>query len=288
MSAQAARGGSKGKKKSADLGAPRESVVREFIERPQAARRGSKGKKNSVDLPAPRESVVREFLKRWTRKIIRGSSCYPECVPLRYLVAGLLMWPACSAQAVPLLDILGAELQRNFNVLKEKADPPPYFLAYSVVEQESEVITGTLGTLETQNRRKNRILDVTVRVGSPQLDNYRQTRGERVQFTSATLLPLEDVPDSINRILWAETDENFRKASQRLINLRTSTKVDVAGDDASDDFSQEEASVYIEKPSDFEYSSREWADRVRAWSGEVKKFSGVLSSEVSVRFHHET
>ncbi|MGH9628819.1 MAG: hypothetical protein ACRD7E_10890 [Bryobacteraceae bacterium] len=29
----------------------------------QAARRGIKGKKNSADLAAPRESVVREFLK---------------------------------------------------------------------------------------------------------------------------------------------------------------------------------------------------------------------------------
>ncbi|MGH9630548.1 MAG: hypothetical protein ACRD7E_19730, partial [Bryobacteraceae bacterium] len=34
-----------------------------LLESAQAARRGSKGKKNSVDLAAPRESVVREFLE---------------------------------------------------------------------------------------------------------------------------------------------------------------------------------------------------------------------------------
>ncbi|MGH9628564.1 MAG: hypothetical protein ACRD7E_09545, partial [Bryobacteraceae bacterium] len=60
ISVQAARSGSKGKRNSADLAAPRESVVREFLESVQAARRGSKGKKNSADLAAPRESVVRE------------------------------------------------------------------------------------------------------------------------------------------------------------------------------------------------------------------------------------
>ncbi|MGH9631142.1 MAG: type II and III secretion system protein family protein, partial [Bryobacteraceae bacterium] len=63
ISAQAARGGSKGKKNSADLAAPRESVVREFVESAQAERRCTKGKKNSADLPAPRESVVREVLE---------------------------------------------------------------------------------------------------------------------------------------------------------------------------------------------------------------------------------
>ncbi|MGH9628861.1 MAG: penicillin acylase family protein [Bryobacteraceae bacterium] len=73
-SAQAARGGSKGKKTSADLAAPGESVVREFLESAQAARGGSKGKKNSADLAAPRESVVREFLEsaQAARRSIKG------------------------------------------------------------------------------------------------------------------------------------------------------------------------------------------------------------------------
>ncbi|MGH9627577.1 MAG: hypothetical protein ACRD7E_04420 [Bryobacteraceae bacterium] len=34
-----------------------------FLESAQAARRGIKGKKNPADLAAPRESVVREFLE---------------------------------------------------------------------------------------------------------------------------------------------------------------------------------------------------------------------------------
>jgi len=36
------------------------------------------------------------------------------------------------AASPSLLDILSDELQRNFTVLKQKGDPPPYYMAYSV------------------------------------------------------------------------------------------------------------------------------------------------------------
>ncbi|MGH9628670.1 MAG: hypothetical protein ACRD7E_10080 [Bryobacteraceae bacterium] len=45
------------------MAAPRESVVREFLESAQAARGGIKGKKNSAELAAARESVVRELME---------------------------------------------------------------------------------------------------------------------------------------------------------------------------------------------------------------------------------
>ena len=49
------------------------------------------------------------------------------------------------AQTAPLLDILKQEMDRNFSLLKEKSDPAPYFLSYSVSEQQSEYLAGTLG-----------------------------------------------------------------------------------------------------------------------------------------------
>ena len=46
--------------------------------------------------------------------------------------------PAAAATPPSLLDILSEELQRNFAVLKEKADPPPYYMAYTVTEEEAQ------------------------------------------------------------------------------------------------------------------------------------------------------
>ena len=66
---------------------------------------------------------------------------------------------------------MSQELNRNFSVLKEKADPPPYFLSYEITEQEHYLVTGTLGTVDSTNSGKNRAMDVSIRVGTPKLDN---------------------------------------------------------------------------------------------------------------------
>ncbi len=145
------------------------------------------------------------------------------------------------AQPAPLLDILKQEMDRNFSLLKEKSDPAPYFLSYSVSEQQSEYFAGTLGTLQNESKNSGRIFDVSVRVGSNKLDNYHATRGERPQFSVPTLLPVDDIPDAIRRRVWLETDRATRAATQRLINLKTSTQVNVAEEDKSDDFSKEAA-----------------------------------------------
>ena len=83
------------------------------------------------------------------------------------------------AQPPPLLKILYEEMERNFRILKEKADPAPYFLSYSVTEEELYAISGTLGNLSSTSGGSSRTLDVSLRVGSPKLDNYHPVPGER-------------------------------------------------------------------------------------------------------------
>jgi len=97
-----------------------------------------------------------------------------------------------SAQSSVLLDAMSQELNRNFSVLKEKADPPPYFISYEVTEQEFRSISGTLGAITSSDGGKDRLLDVSVRVGSPKLDNYHRVRGDRGQFTSGASITYED------------------------------------------------------------------------------------------------
>ena len=160
--------------------------------------------------------------------------------------SGCFSPPPGSVKSSPLLDILSQELERNFTTLKQKADPAPYYLGYTVVEQQVQVVTGTLGTIQTRNQASGRNLDVSIRVGTNKLDNYHIVGGERPRFTTATPISIEDNADSIKRRLWLETDRTFRGASQRLINLKTSTQVNVAAEDTSDDFSKEEPSVFVQ------------------------------------------
>ncbi|MEP6715103.1 MAG: TldD/PmbA family protein, partial [Terriglobia bacterium] len=71
-----------------------------------------------------------------------------------------------------LLDTMKQELERNFQVLKGKAEPAPYFMAYEVTDLDSHDVGATLGVLNATSNTHNRYLDVTVRVGDRKLDNY--------------------------------------------------------------------------------------------------------------------
>jgi hypothetical protein len=174
------------------------------------------------------------------------------------------------------------ELNRNFTVLKEKADPPPYFLSYEVTEVEYGSVSGTLGTITSNTGGKSRALDVSVRVGSPKLDNYRRIRGDRGQFTSGALLSFEDEPNAIKRRLWLETDRAYRTAAERFIRIKTNTQVKVAAEDNSDDFSIEKPAKSEGAPPHLEFDSAAWQSRVRKLSDRFRNYPSVLTSHVTM------
>jgi predicted Zn-dependent protease len=187
-----------------------------------------------------------------------------------------------------MLRILDEELGRNFSILKQKADPAPYFLGYTVVEQEDDLMAANLGAITTQTHNRSRYLDVTVRVGSPALDNYHRTAGERPQFASASPIPVDNGVNAIRRTAWLETDRVYKLAAQRLIQIKTNQQVQVAREDDSADFSKEEPAQYSESCPKIKFSTPEWAARVRKLSARFGNYPGVLSSTVAFVVHRET
>lgn len=208
----------------------------------------------------------------------------------RFIRASLLGFIAVAsfAQSSPLLDILSEELNRNFAILSKQGDPAPYFMAYEVTEQETYFVAGTLGAWQSDSRRHARYLDVSIRVGSPKLDNYHRLPGARYGSSAAALLPLEDNAGAIKQRVWLETDRAYRQASQRLIRIRTSTQVKVAEQDTAGDFSPAEPTRYVEAPEPLEFSAEEWKSRVRKWSAAFARFPDILASSVSVFARRET
>jgi TldD protein len=219
------------------------------------------------------------------------AQCYPGeltrlvsfCLPLLGLVAS-----NAAAQPTVLLDAMSQELNRNFSALRDKADPPPYFLSYEITEQEFRSVTGTLGTVDSSTGGKSRALDVSVRVGTPKLDNYHRVRGDRGQFTSGALITFEDNIDSIKRRLWLETDRAYRTAAERLIRIKTNTQVKVAEADDSDDFSSETPSTFVQVPGKLKFAEPQWQEKIRQYSGRFRNYPGVLTSHVSVLCQTDT
>ncbi len=195
---------------------------------------------------------------------------------------------AALAPAQTLTQILQDELQRNFTVLKQKAEPAPYFMAYSVTDEETEAITASSGVLQSRNKGHQRYLDVTMRVGTPKFDNYHIVPKQRPRFTSGALLPIEDVPVAIRQRLWLETDRTYRLTAQRLIELNANAQVKLADQDQSDDFSIEQAAQHEESVPVARFSEEDWTPRLKKWSAELAKNPGVLSSTVTLLVRRET
>src|SRR5689334_23437433 len=87
----------------------------------------------------------------------------------------LLGQTATSGAADPvLLRTMQQELDRAMASLG-KADPAPYFISYAVNEESGTIIMGSQGALVANIKRHERNADISVRVGSRDLDN---THGE--------------------------------------------------------------------------------------------------------------
>jgi len=195
---------------------------------------------------------------------------------------------SCAAAQSPLSKILSDELDRNFNVLKDKADPPPYFMGYSVTDSESDLISAADGAISSSIHNHSRLLDITVRVGSPKFDNYRRINGQVPRFTATAQIALEDNPISIRQAVWLATDRVYRNASQRLIQIKADEKLRAAATDGSDDFSKEEPQVFFGQPPPLKFNANAWTARLRKLSAEFTKYPGALNSSVSLQAQRVT
>ena len=174
-----------------------------------------------------------------------------------------------------VLKAMQGELSRATTDLA-KTDPAPYFLSYTVYDQDLVVLVGSYGSLLTDAALQRRQADVTMRVGTPALDNtHGQSRSSGV--TSGTL-PQGDDPDALARVLWELTDREYKRAAPAFLNVKTNTAVRAEEEDKSPDFSKETTVTHsgeAAKPSGFDRAS---------WDGEIRRISGAFRKYPEVYF----
>src|SRR5262249_43885103 len=143
--------------------------------------------------------------------------------------------PAAAAPDV-VLKAMQNELARATEGLA-KSDPAPYYLGYTVYDQNLVILVGAYGSLLTDTAVRRRQADVTMRVGAPALDNtHGQSRASGV--VSGTL-PVGEDQDAIARVLWELTDRGYKRAGPAFLNVKTNTAVRAEEEDKSPDFSKE-------------------------------------------------
>jgi len=182
------------------------------------------------------------------------------------------------AKPDPILKVMQAELARASSSLG-KTEPAPYFMSYTVNDQDIVLLVGSYGSLLTDAALQRRQADVVMRVGSPALDN---THGQsRASGMSSGTLPLGDNPDAISRVLWELTDREYKRAAPAFLNVKTNTAVRAEEEDKSPDFSKEAPQTHTGEalvPIGFDRAGLE--GEVRRLSGEFRKYPGVYFASV--------
>jgi predicted Zn-dependent protease len=202
---------------------------------------------------------------------------------------GILAWsapPADSKGEGVLLSTMQSELERAKTSLA-KSDPAPYFISYEVYDQRTLMVAGTYGTIVTSASGNHRWADVTMRVGTPAMDNtHNENRDSGI---TSGALPLADDRDAIARTLWELTDREYRRATPAYAKVMTNNSVQAAEEDKSPDFSQESAQTAVEAPSaPIAFNQKEWEDKIRKYSTLFRKYPEIYSSTVTLQIEQTT
>lgn len=209
---------------------------------------------------------------------------------LKILAFALLALPSFSLYSQEksvLLTSLEEEVGRAMDILSEKGDTDPYFIGYDVTETDRTDITATYGALRESRTDFSRILDVDVRVGSYDLDNSRQLRGDRSffagNFSGPVSLPIEDDADAIKSMIWLKTDQQYRSAVERLIQVKANRAVSVEQQDTSADFSREPAVQQILPLASLDMDRPVWEEKLRSYSAVFTRWPRLTESFVSMQ-----
>jgi TldD protein len=205
------------------------------------------------------------------------------------LVAQLAMFPVASAasdasksnaaiSSDSILSTMQTELMRAKSDLA-KTDPAPYFMSYTVYDQDQVIIAASYGGLLSDTAVRRRSADVTMRVGTPQLDN---THGQgRASGMMSGPLPLNDAPGAESRVLWELTDRAYKRAVPSYLNVKTNTAVQAEEEDKSPDFSSETTTVSVDtKLRDLSFDHGAWEAELRRVSGAFRNYPDVYLSTV--------
>jgi TldD protein len=178
----------------------------------------------------------------------------------------------------PVLKAMQGELARATTDLG-KSEQPPYFLSYTVYDQDFVVLVSAFGSLLNSVSAQRRTADVTMRVGTPDLDN---THGQsRPSGVTSGALPLGNDQDALARVLWELTDREYKRAVPSLLNVKTDTAVRAEEEDKSPDFSKEKPQTHLgEIPSSPALDRAAWEAEIKRLSAAFRKFPEVYNATV--------
>lgn len=186
----------------------------------------------------------------------------------------------------PLLDALRAELQRSMATYST-ATEPAYFIAYRSTDAHLLTLAAERGDLKTDTESRTRNLGVELRTGDHRRDSTHPLRSDGFSFgammgSNGSRLSLGDDAPLLRDQIWKATDSAYWQAVEDIAHVRGNVAVKVEEEDASDDFSREDAVTVIDPLAATPLDRFVWIDRIRQHSRRFDRDPQVLLSTVSL------
>jgi hypothetical protein len=179
----------------------------------------------------------------------------------------------------PLFRAMRDEIERSRKLSIPNLESP-YFIQYGIDEQESFMVSASLGGLLSRHRERFRSPDVYVRVGDYKFDNSNFGGGGGSRY-DLQRFPVENAYPVLRRYLWLETDSAYKAAVEALSRKRATMR-NITQNEQLDDFAHAEPVHYIRDIKPLVVDENEWANRVRALSAIFAQFPEVRFSTVDL------
>ncbi len=178
-----------------------------------------------------------------------------------------------SGPADPLLQAMRAELDREQAGLVLPGMQRPYFIEYRLDDIANYEAVANYGALTREESGHQRVVRVTVRIGSYASDNSG-TRGDG----NVQLAPEDNNPEALRYALWLATDEAY-KVALRAYTAKQATLKQFEQQRKEQDFALAKPVTHIEPVRTLDFD-----DRARTeWKRRLVEGSGLYATDPEVR-----
>lgn len=190
--------------------------------------------------------------------------------------------PDAPAQRSPLLDAMQAELDRSVKLFGSQ-QPKAYFIGYTVTDTQRADVSGSNGALLSSNEAHNRWLEVSVRTGDYKLDSSHKLGERQAQVGGpGAPVPVDNDAEILRRVIWLETDKQYRASSEAFIKVSSSKEVKVETAEGSvPDFSQEKPHTFVGQQASISVDRKPWEEKVRAYTKAFRDSPDIINSIVT-------
>jgi TldD protein len=182
------------------------------------------------------------------------------------------------------------ERSRQLRVVGGGGDDTPYFISYTLGDNDAFEVDASFGAITSVSRNLFRYPNIEVRVGSYDFDNtghinsgmYNGSRYDREPF------PLDDNYRALRESLWLGTDHAYKAAVESIARKRAALTNAAVSAEKLADFSPSDPVESLAKITRSKFDEATWKDRMVRHSAIFDAYPEVLASGVEFHFNQAT